>query len=153
MLYTHWKACGVYLMAIVATLACNVARGGLETTAGVTVDGQFVKDMKLALGMDAWTYQIEVYGTLTPGGNRVGFNFNKSDGIQSVNTYFKLCPTTGGTALANDVISVSWVNTGISSAFTAFYQANLTELQRLSSQRRIRRTTTPEINGPVRSGF
>ncbi|MDD3469438.1 MAG: hypothetical protein PHE53_05585 [Thermoguttaceae bacterium] len=118
---------GSILTAIALALACNVARGSLETTAGVTVDGKVVTDLDLTLGADPWTYQIEVYGKLASNsGGKTGFNFTESDGIQSWDTSFKLCPTTGGTALTNDVISVSWVDTGISSAFTTFYQTNLT---------------------------
>ncbi|MDD3469437.1 MAG: hypothetical protein PHE53_05580 [Thermoguttaceae bacterium] len=120
---------GSILTAIALALACNVARGSLETTAGITIDGKIVTDLELTLGADPWTHQIAVWAEMKPSSYGTELGFLKTDGVQNWYTSFKLCSTTGGTAIANDIISVSWVDTGISNAFTSFYQSDLSGSQ------------------------
>ncbi len=120
---------GIYIVMIAAVLACDAAKGNLETTAGVTIDGRVVTDLEMTLGEEPWVYQVAVWAEMIPRSNGTELSFKRTDGSQGWYTSFKLCPTMEGTAIANDILSITWVDTAISNEFTQFYQASLSGTQ------------------------
>ncbi|MDO4559082.1 MAG: PEP-CTERM sorting domain-containing protein, partial [Planctomycetia bacterium] len=126
----------VCILTVLATAFVSSDAWGTVTTSArfwSSTDGTTWTDtgrttQSLALGESAWTIRIGLYANTTGSSSAHEF-YDGSDWWESADygqywkTYFQLAGTTGATALADGLLTVGWVNSDISSAFTNFYSS------------------------------